>query len=102
MTSVLMQELVTKKATLLRPIFLNSHASLRPRNFWRRGWDSNPRYPFEVHTLSRRADSTSSRTSPCRYIHSDNNPCRNSLGHAVMRVMAEGEGFEPPRNLLGP
>ena len=30
----------------------------------RRGWDSNPRYPYEVHTLSRRADSTSSRTSP--------------------------------------
>jgi hypothetical protein len=42
-----------------------------PPDLWRRGWDSNPRYPFEVHTLSRRADSTSSRTSPCGSIHPD-------------------------------
>ena len=25
---------------------------------WRRGWDSNPRYAFDVYTLSRRAPST--------------------------------------------
>ena len=25
---------------------------------WRRGWDSNPRYPLGAHTLSRRAPST--------------------------------------------
>lgn len=40
----------------------NSPGCTRPA--WRRGWDSNPRYPYEVHTLSRRADSTNSRTSP--------------------------------------
>ena len=32
---------------------------------WRRGRDSNPRYPFEVYTLSRRALSTTQ--TPLRY-----------------------------------
>ena len=30
----------------------------RERKIWRMGRDSNPRYPFGVHTLSRRARST--------------------------------------------
>jgi hypothetical protein len=32
----------------------------------RRGWDSNPRYPFGVYTLSRRAPSTT-RTPLLRF-----------------------------------
>ena len=32
---------------------------------WRRRRDSNPRYPFEVYTISNRARSTSYATSPC-------------------------------------
>jgi hypothetical protein len=76
-------------------------------NSWRRGWDSNPRYPCGVHTLSRRADSTSSRTSPHTVI-----PEPSELRSAELpvqlacletwKLVAEGEGFEPPRNLLGP
>ena len=33
---------------------------------WRRGRDSNPRYPFGVHTLSRRAPSTARSPLLCR------------------------------------
>src|SRR5262245_64839710 len=31
--------------------------SLQPQTRWRREWDSNPRYPFGVHALSRRVPS---------------------------------------------
>src|ERR1051325_2165709 len=34
------------------------------RDNWRRERDSNPRYPFEVHTLSRRAPSTTRPSLP--------------------------------------
>ena len=27
-------------------------------HFWRKGWDSNPRNPFEVHSISNAANST--------------------------------------------
>lgn len=31
----------------------------RPRHFrWRKGWDSNPRNPYEVHSISSAASST--------------------------------------------
>jgi hypothetical protein len=34
------------------------YTGLGGKGFWRTRWDSNPRYPFEVYTLSRRAPST--------------------------------------------
>jgi hypothetical protein len=39
---------------------------LRRRVFWRMGWDSNPRYAFDVYALSRRAPSTARPPIPHR------------------------------------
>ena len=41
---------------------------------WRRGRDSNPRYPFEAHTLSKRARSAA--PSPLRKFHRSSHPAR--------------------------
>lgn len=52
------------KSTLLRALIATKggkSAGIGVPGFiprWRMGWDSNPRYPFEVYTLSRRAPST--------------------------------------------
>ena len=46
----------------------------RKKSWMRRGWDSNPRYPFGVYTLSRRAPST---TRPPLQLF--NHPNRNIL-----------------------
>jgi hypothetical protein len=67
-------------------------------DLWRRGWDSNPRYPFEVHTLSRRADSTSSRTSPYASIH----PEYRHLGRRGPEVGDGGRGIRTPEEPFGP
>ena len=52
------------KGNLLRTLAAASGAPSAPGGVrgsvlnWRRGWDSNPRYAFDVYTLSRRAPST--------------------------------------------
>src|SRR3970040_449738 len=60
----------------------NSPSSTATPNTWRRGWDLNPRH----------------RDHPCTAFPV---PHLRPLGHPS-RKMAEGSGFEPPRDLLGP
>src|SRR5262245_30499868 len=62
-------------------------------NGWRRGWDSNPRYPFGVHTLSKRAPSAARTPLLARRGQS---PARGSLERRSRAGMAERGGFEPP------
>src|SRR5687767_9826844 len=62
---------------------------------WRRGWDLNPRH----------------RDYPCTAFpvphlrplgHPSWNPSSSAAARAPMGKLAEGRGFEPPRDLLGP
>ena len=58
--SIVSQTELSNSARLLtRRFFIQQSGATRPRFVeWRRGRDSNPRYAFGVHTLSRRAPST--------------------------------------------
>ena len=72
-----------------------------PHATWRRGWDSNPRYPYEVHTLSRRADSTNSRTSPTCLKRSLPPGCPG-FGRYGHRDTGGGRGIRTPEEPCGP
>jgi Predicted Permease Membrane Region len=65
---------------------LQGEDSLRQKSGWRREWDSNPRYPFEVHALSRRVPSAARPSLRA--------PAASREPHPV-DSMAEREGFEP-------
>ncbi len=58
----------------------------------RRGGDSNPRYPFEAHSISNRARSTNSVTSPsiffvfCKSIYTDFTKNFRALLHNTKRM----------------
>ncbi len=69
------------------------------RTTWRREWDSNPRYPFEVHALSKRAPSTarpSLRVDLWRRGR-DSNPRPRSSGPAVQgRARSRGGASAAP------
>ncbi len=45
--------------------FLNKKRGTKPHLKWRTEWDSNPRYPLGVHTISNRAPSASRSSVHC-------------------------------------
>ena len=64
---------------------------------WRKGWDSNPRNPFEVHYISNVANSTA--LAPFRKKHIHQTKCefkKSKTGNPKSKIeMAERVGFEP-------
>ena len=40
-----------------QPSLQSKIQNLKSKIIWRKGWDSNPRYPFEVHSISSAASS---------------------------------------------
>src|SRR5688572_7330374 len=76
-----------------------SHEKSRVRRAWRRGWDSNPRYPFGEHTLSKRAPSATRTPLLATPRGPVTGPARWWLlivRSSRTREMAERGGFEPP------
>ena len=63
--------------------------------FWRKGWDSNPRWAIYPLQFSRLAPSTTRDTFP--YIFSIQQKSTNA--NTFILFLAENEGFEPSRPL---
>ena len=64
------------------PTLLHAKISFYSERYLRRERDSNPRYPLGVHTLSRRASSTT--PAPLRYA------CKDQQGHSnplIFRIL---------------
>jgi hypothetical protein len=78
-------------------IFINPQSAIKnPKSAWRKGWDSNPRNPFEVHSISNAANSTALAPFRKTFYFQRKTDFKSEIRNHQSKIdVAERVGFEP-------